>query len=501
MVVSTLLCGKTCKYVTRIVFLVFIIIVTGYFIWLNNKEEKEIRKELFQQQQINESAKESDITKMIKEIFMDLYKRPPNLKEIQFYTEYASDKPTITKGQLMDVIESTNPEISKTFEPTNTNPIISANDPEQIVIEAYSEVLFRMPSPTELKKYSDMLKKDSKFTKDRLVFILMSTEEYMRMEKTQTNTVYSNLPGGVTDRQVTMTIERIYRDVSGQSYVDQDTMRFFKKKFLEFEMDEVKFKVFIERYVMWTDEDPVQTAVTKPIVPTTSGSAVNKSTTIPVATKEDNTVKSSTAVKTQEQDKTTSNIVSSNTQSSNQVKPSTNHPPPEDFAGSYYNNSTIYNIYTVGETDYLGVPNRAFLNSLSEKGDTGNVIKSITCQKGVISSSTDENMKKTTELSSYIENRNREQLASTCARTRKFADIDEDDEYAAMFYTNIFTKEDMVLDPSLRWSVPQRKPPVCAPNSRCGVSPLSEQTALIGTPIDEAIDTKWGSILPSLPPN
>ena len=241
MVSSSLLCGKTCQYAVRIVFLIFIVVVTSYFFWANNKEGfEEQAKPAVAAPVVAPVRTVTDTKKMIEEIFMDLYRREPTAKELQFYTEYAADKPTITKGQLTDVIESTNPDIAKSLEQGSTKPIIAAGDPEQAVIEAYSEILFRMPSPSELKKYADMLKTDAKFNKDRLVFILMSTDEYLRMEKTQTNSVYSSLPGGVTDRQVTMIIERIYSEVSGRTYVDPESMKFFKKKFLEMDLDEVK---------------------------------------------------------------------------------------------------------------------------------------------------------------------------------------------------------------------------------------------------------------------
>jgi hypothetical protein len=146
------------------------------------------------------------------------------------------------------------------------------------------------------------------------------------------------------------------------------------------------------------------------------------------------------------------------------------------------------------------MPNRAIIEGLSkcgaDKSTTDAVVKDIACQKGTIN---DKNGSSAT-YANFINERNREELRSTCARTKKFTDIDEDDEYAAAFYTNSFTSEDMVLDSTLRWSVPQRQPPICAPNARCNVSALSDQTALLGTPLDQASDTKWGSILPTLPP-
>ncbi|KAG2485351.1 hypothetical protein HYH03_015932 [Edaphochlamys debaryana] len=60
-----------------------------------------------------------------------------------------------------------------------------------------------------------------------------------------------------------------------------------------------------------------------------------------------------------------------------------------------------------------------------------------------------------------------------------------------------FTNRDLVLQKRFNWQVPQRRPPVCTPHGRgCTVFPQFSQTALIGTLLDDAKDTRVGSILP-----
>ena len=483
----------TCKYALRVVFLVFIIVVTSYFFWMNSRERD---TEHF------EDGPAMSPDQMIKKIYADLYDRLPTTRELAFYLEYVKQNANITEGQLADVIDASASSLGgdenadgKAEVPSDMIKT-SMKEPEQVVIEAYGDILFRMPSPAELSKYTKMIRDDKTFTRERLVALLMATDEYMRMEKTQTNMVYSNLGGAVTDRQITMTIEKINEEVTGSSYVDPDTMRFYKRKFLEFDLDEVKFKVFLERYVMWTkDEDKIVAEIKNGGADTASV----KTTAATVAT----TTTSKSAVATGSSNTTTSasSTVTATVSSSNAFTQGPQVAPEEDGPGTYYNNSTIYNIYTVGSADYMGMPNKALLDKLGSCAansgtatGTSAVVKDITCQKGVLTS---KGGIKSSDYADYMNTRNREELRSTCARNTKFAG----DEYDAMFGLPTFSKEDMVLDPSLRWSVPQRRPPVCAPNAPCDVKAQTDQTALIGTLLDDAANTGWGSLLPPLPPS
>ena len=57
----------------------------------------------------------------------------------------------------------------------------------------------------------------------------------------------------------------------------------------------------------------------------------------------------------------------------------------------------------------------------------------------------------------------------------------------------------MVLIPGLQWSVPQPHPPVCTPCTgqiAYPVMPSQDQTALIGTLLEDAQNTQVGSLMP-----
>lgn len=61
-----------------------------------------------------------------------------------------------------------------------------------------------------------------------------------------------------------------------------------------------------------------------------------------------------------------------------------------------------------------------------------------------------------------------------------------------------FTSNDLVLDHTQRWSVPQHRPPVCIVNERRAskVCSTTDQSSLIGTLLSDAQDTSVGSIMP-----
>ena len=94
-----------------------------------------------------------------------------------------------------------------------------------------------------------MMKNDKTFTQDKLVQILVSSSEYSRFEKLQTNEANGTVLGGVTDRQISLSVDTIYAQITGEQ-IDEDTLKFLKKKFIESELDEDKLKSFIKEFVV-----------------------------------------------------------------------------------------------------------------------------------------------------------------------------------------------------------------------------------------------------------
>ena len=85
-----------------------------------------------------------------------------------------------------------------------------------------------------------------------------------------------------------------------------------------------------------------------------------------------------------------------------------------------------------------------------------------------------------TSMAKTVHDRNREELKNICERNKTFSQYHD---------------EDMVLIPGQEWSVPQKHPPSCYGRDSA-YNPMIEQTALIGTLLNDAKDTQIGSIMP-----
>ena len=125
----------------------------------------------------------------------------------------------------------------------------------------------------------------------------------------------------------------------------------------------------------------------------------------------------------------------------------------------------------------------------TETGSTTDALKTVTgsttdaLKTDTISKETKQCLeynKKTHELSDEIHTRNLEELKYACDRSL------ED-------YDNL--DENMVLLPDQTWNIPNKRPPICT-SQKCDTTPLYSQSALIGTLLDDATDTKIGSIMP-----
>lgn len=84
-------------------------------------------------------------------------------------------------------------------------------------------------------------------------------------------------------------------------------------------------------------------------------------------------------------------------------------------------------------------------------------------------------------LSRIMSNRNMDLLKYACLKSK---------------HKQMRTDEDMVLIKGLDWSIPQERPGVCRTSRPQQFNYSTEQTSLIGTLLDDAENTKVGSIMP-----
>ena len=218
--------------IARFCFLLLITVLSIYFIIVNKNNEEHFDN-------ITPITPQSRIIS----IYQDLFKNSPSSDTVQFYLNYFKNS-SLNDQQLVDVISSTAPILEKALPQEN---LILYGDEDE-VISIFNQILMRNPSTEELTSYSKLLKIDSTFSKEKLVQVLASTDEYKRFEKLQTNEANGTLLGGVTDRQIELTIDTIYSQISGKQ-IDQDTLKFLKRKFVEFNLSENTLRAFIFKYV------------------------------------------------------------------------------------------------------------------------------------------------------------------------------------------------------------------------------------------------------------
>lgn len=481
---------------------------------------------------------DSENIDIIKEIYQTLFNQVPQQSEITFYLDYIKSK-HMSRKQLEDLIATTAPVLRKTI-PDDSKVRYGTEDE---VIIAYNEVLGRNPTPEELKEHAEMLKNTPNFTVDKLIQLLVSSAEYNRLEKMQLNTYNAGLLSGVTDRQVTLTVEAIYAEITGTP-IDATTLAFLKNKFIEFDLDENKLKVYIKNLILYnpvTSENyKVITQSETPVsqyLNNSPGSVLLPNST-PNAQGTPATNISSSAVYNASNSGSTQNSIPT-TQNTNinragssggsgggslggsggvgvqltnlpktpqetrqetpqetlqegpLIEPMTQQEKAEPTV--IYNNAQIYNVYSLQDSGATGEgqPNKELIASLLKNMnkesdhyvDSQAVLDTIN-KKAQCTFDVNGKQKDETLLSDQIALRNKEQMGSVCKRNTAFLNADSD----------------YILLPDQAWTVPIKRQPVCAPMSKCQVTESIDQTSLIGTLLNDSQKTSVGSILPYLPP-
>ena len=421
---------------------------------------------------------DASVKKAVIQAYQELYQTPPEKEELDFYTEYVKSR-NVTKEQLKEVIETSAPTLQKTFYSKR-----NANTPDEIfgmeneIIEVYNELLDRNPDRRELYSFAKMMKEDANFNLDKLRQVLIASEEFKRMERTQNNKVYVNLQSNITDRQLTMQVSKIYTNVTGQDYLDEDTLKFLKKKFVEFELNEKIMTEFITNYV---SNKPFQPTKPQVAVQEQSKEDAKKASDAQMAE-----IKKQILDDIQKQNQAQAQT-QSQAQANTQKAGSSNQKEKFQDGANVYNDAKIFNFFgKEGANDE--VISSLMSQSVNKNGniDTSSMISSIkgsTCNFSKDYADLDMLAKNKQELSDYVNGRNMSHLKNVCQRNKKYMNADEN----------------MVLFPEYKWSVPQQYPPVCTGKNQ-QVNPMIDQTALIGTLLTDAKDTKVGSLLPTFPP-
>ena len=459
------------------------------------------------------------VKKIVQDTYKTLFKRFPTTDEIGFYYDYVKNR-QMTRSQFEDIIGGSADTLAKTL-PASTSSLSSIYyGTEDDVVVIYNEILMRNPDDEELAKYSKMLATDATFTPEKLRQLLLGFPEYKRLEMTQTNETNSGLIGGLTDRQLSYMVNTYYYDVLKKDDLDEETLKYLKKKFIDFNLNEDRFKQFLRVIYDLDAGSCVVSAVAAPtttsvvVPPVVAETVTSTVTTATPVVAETYTTVSTPVVTTQEiytpvvkQEVLTSPVITPTppvitytqptpiqvaAEASTTTIPLDTHHVDQN-AQNYYDHPNIVNVYANGGGTG---PNGQIIEELLKKiqmNDDGTylssdkVIDTLKNPKkpscGLQNPVLNNGQKGGQSTADLIKDRNSEELKNTCIRNKKFGNVDDD----------------LVLDKSFRWSVPQQYRPVCQ-GTFDNYQPVTEQTGLIGTLLDSAKDTMVGSMLPLYPP-
>lgn len=251
--------GKYCTSVCQITIIVVIMVVIGVVVYFNEYIGFNGRNKLEQFVENNIANNPDD--ELIAEVLKKYLGRDATAEDVSKYRKVMAQPGDITG--LVNAIKASNEynlkvrvdkEISMRSQTIPSNPEVLAIQQEQItndrkaaekrfqiyktVIDSYNKVLDRMPTSGELNYYSDKLTGDNTFTQKRLEDLLYGSKEYAILEKNQSNAVFSELPGRITNTQMTFEVNEIYQDVFGTNAVPSQTLEdFLKEKYVEYSLN------------------------------------------------------------------------------------------------------------------------------------------------------------------------------------------------------------------------------------------------------------------------
>lgn len=357
---------------------------------------------------------------MIVDIFLVNFDRNPSKEELNYYLAYIETR-KVTVKELAEIIVSNE---SKTYYFTDKSYKYYAKDQhlgtEDEVIATFNDLLDRNPDYAELRYYAKKLHEDKNFDIDRLKLLLISSDEYHRLQKTQTNYAFADTLQSVTDRQLSLIITKIYEEEVGEP-IDDESLIFFKRQFKELQLDEDNLRSYIKKYASF--EDDFEKSIGRGgnnISPAPAGNNVR----LPTDPKEKEAIEKFTMGVSRE-NKPNKEILS-------QLQSVYN----ENNQGDYLNSSSV-------------------IDTLLNKKDT--------CPPRITDSTFSKKDKQM--LANLVYDRNMDHMNSTCKRNKKYLDADED----------------MVLIPEFKWTVPMQRPPVCVAEATNQVQPLLMESSLVGT--------------------
>lgn len=184
-----------------------------------------------------------------KELIIRTYKsifkaHEPSAYEVSFFSKYLEVKPKARDdhGMLREAMVLIVPALRNMHDASGITETSSALK----ITQVYNRMLGRDPTKEEILLHSST---KGKLDEERLAVLLASGQEYARKERAQSNDVFFNLKGNVTERQLRMELGELYKDVTGKEDLEEDLFKFLRVKYVELELDKKEMKEFMKAYV------------------------------------------------------------------------------------------------------------------------------------------------------------------------------------------------------------------------------------------------------------
>ena len=305
------------------------------------------------------------------------------------------------------------------------------------IVDVFDEVLMRNPTAAEMDHfYETMRLKKKDFDVEKLRTLLLQTNEYHILKKNQLNAVDTELPGNASDRQVRLAVREAYKKVFNAMPSPQ-AEEYLRAKLIEFQLDMPRFEAFLRAIKAFeaTKESSDFKVLARVLQQPDIWARLDKSAS----------GKESKLVPVDGFSKDTPNL--------------------KDYG---WDADDLYSNLFASQATMNDAALRAIMT------------KQTLLDKDACALQADK--RDGTMLAKLQKDRNAEKQKLECQRFSKYVNADDN----------------MVLNPEFKWSVPQKLPPPCivGKKDKAIVYPSTDQSALIGTLLQDAKETKVGSIMP-----
>lgn len=250
----------------RTIILLSILFLLGYVMIVNDRKgvsSKGVTREEAKRLLENfvDCGKDCDMTKteVIRTVFRNYMGRDPTNEEIDRFGEVMTNSSDVIS--VVDAVKKSEEyrfliassgngrkDIVLGMEDVSSSPLlvdldkIEANKRLPVfkkIIDVYVKNLDRIPTNRELTYYAHKILIDGTFSYDKLEQILQGSQEYKMIQKAQSNVVHGELPGNITDAQITMDVRKAFHEVFDRAPTGEQEA-FIKQKFVEYNLDSQK---------------------------------------------------------------------------------------------------------------------------------------------------------------------------------------------------------------------------------------------------------------------